>query len=287
MVIIKTVDGLKAFLNLQRTSHRSIGFVPTLGALHRGHLSLIRKSKDQADCTVVSIFVNPTQFNNKEDLKKYPRTIERDIDLLTTLEVDVLFYPGRDEVYPKGLDTAVNIELGILATTMEGKHRPGHFEGVMEVVNRLLNIVGPDFLIMGQKDFQQQAIIRFMIKTLQLPVELVVSETIREGNGLAMSSRNERLSVEGRAQAGVIHQVLNSIPEISKEVSPGKAEEWAFEELKRGGMKPEYVSIVHKTELTPIKEWQNGKDAVVCTAVWIEGIRLIDNVLFEQPHSLS
>ena len=209
-VVEKTSD-IAAIIHRNRKKGNTIGFVPTMGALHTGHLSLVKKSIKENDLTIVSIFVNPTQFNNKIDLAKYPRTLEADLSLLMPLKVDIVFNPSVQEIYPLGDTEGSDIDLGGLDTYMEGAFRPGHFKGVAQVVRRLLEIVGPDRLYMGQKDFQQFTIIQFMIRNLKINTTLVVCPIIRETNGLAMSSRNVRLSEETRAKAGIIYKTLKAI----------------------------------------------------------------------------
>ena len=194
MFIFKKTEDLRNFLQQKNNVTHDVGFVPTMGALHEGHLSLIRMSKSSNSLCICSIFVNPTQFNQTADLQKYPRTTSKDISLLAKVGCDVLFLPDESEVYPSDLDTSVKIDMNGLDTVMEGEFRPGHFAGVMQVVKRLLDITQPTHLYMGQKDFQQFSIIKHMIKQLDMPVNLVMAPTVREENGLAKSSRNERLT---------------------------------------------------------------------------------------------
>jgi pantoate--beta-alanine ligase len=191
-----------------RRAGRTIGFTPTLGALHSGHLQLMQRSQRECDVAICSIFVNPTQFNDPTDLKKYPRTLKADKTLLESIEVDYLFNPLVDEVYPKGLDTHVEIDFGQLDKVMEGAMRPGHFAGVAQVVKRLLDMVRPTHLYMGQKDFQQFTIIQHMIDLLDMPVQLVVCPIVREADGLAMSSRNRRLSDSTLQDFGICTEAI-------------------------------------------------------------------------------
>lgn len=278
MLVFFDVNTLCAWLNDQKQSGVSIGFVPTMGALHAGHISLIKSSLTNNDITVCSIFVNPTQFNDPADLAKYPRTYDADCKLLISGYCDVLFYPTVEEIYPK--DTIeVKVDLKGLDNVMEGIHRPGHFKGVVQVVHRLLDIVKPDRLYMGQKDFQQFTIIDHMIKVLHLPVELVMCPIAREHNGLAMSSRNERLSNEGRKQAGELFAVLSKVLNLRKTHSPKQATTSLFAELNHDPFKPEYIEIVDRYTLKPIDRWQEEGTQVICTAVWLEGVRLIDNII--------
>lgn len=280
MHIIRPVDQLQAEINRLKSKGKSIGFVPTLGALHAGHASLFNKAKKSCDVVVVSIFVNPTQFNEASDLEKYPRTLGRDIEVLLSEEVDLLFYPHNEGVYPPGLNTHVDIDLDQLDKVMEGAERPGHFEGVMQVVNRLLDIVKPDALFMGQKDLQQHTIIAHMIETLDLPLELVVCPTMREESGLAMSSRNARLTKEGKIKAAEIHQTLQGIKENYSLENAHELQKSAMDTLSRDPFKAEYISIVDGKDLLSVINHPNPSGTVaVCCAVWLEGVRLIDNVV--------
>ncbi len=283
MLIFKKVADLREWLDRQNTP---IGFAPTMGALHEGHLELIRMAKREGCVAVASIFVNPTQFNDPKDLEKYPRTPEKDAALLLTAQCDALFIPSVEEVYPPGLDLTIQLDFQQLDQVMEGAFRPGHFKGMATVVNRLLDIVRPNKLYMGQKDFQQLSIVRDMIRQLQLPVELVMCPTVREADGLAMSSRNVRLSPEMRAAAPVIHQTLQwakkaleadkSVPEIQAE---------ALLRLEKAGMRPEYFDLVDATTLTPIptngaiQDIKPGHSIVACTALFAGDVRLIDNLV--------
>ena len=224
MLIFKKVADLRQWLDRQALP---IGFAPTMGALHEGHLELIRMAKREGCLAVASIFVNPTQFNDPKDLEKYPRTPEKDAALLLSAHCDALFIPEVVEVYPPEVNLTIDLDFRQLDQVMEGEFRPGHFKGMATVVNRLLDIVRPDKLYMGQKDFQQLSIVRDMIRQLQLPVELVMCPTVREPDGLAMSSRNVRLTPEMRQIAPLIHQILqwartaletdSSVPEIQAE----------------------------------------------------------------------
>ena len=277
MLIFRTVQDIQSWLTFYSAKGSSIGFVPTMGALHAGHISLIDRAKRENHLTVCSIFVNPTQFNDAKDLEKYPRTLESDSLLLSNAGCDVLFYPSVAEIYPPGL-AQVKVDLKGLDLVMEGAHRPGHFEGVVQVVHRLLDIVRPDRLYMGEKDFQQFTIIGHMIKELNLPVQLVVCPISREPHGLAMSSRNERLSTEGRKQAAFIYSTLSKAIDLKNTMKPEQICLQLFDELNQDPFKPEYVDIVGADDLLPIKTWTDSP-VVICTAVWLEGIRLIDNII--------
>lgn len=284
MLIFKSVRALELWLDESRKKNISIGFVPTMGALHEGHISLVRAAQSDNDITVCSIFVNPTQFNDPGDLKKYPRTFDEDARLLVDAGTDVLFYPEVPEVYPPGFK-GVDVDLNGLDQVMEGLHRPGHFKGVVTVVYRLLEIVKPDKLYMGQKDFQQFTIIDHMIHSLDLNVQLVVCPILREENGLAMSSRNTRLSPEGRKMAGLIHRLLIEGKKLIPARTPGEIESHCLELLNVPGFTPEYFSIVDSHRLISIQSWdelaESAARPIACAAVWLEGVRLIDNEYYD------
>lgn len=265
-----------------RGHHRKVGFVPTMGALHAGHLSLIQQSLAVNHFTICSIFVNPTQFNDAADLKKYPRTPARDIELLAASGCDVLFLPAVEEIYPKDLDPTVSVELGLLDRVLEGQFRPGHFAGVVQVVHRLLQLVQPDRLYMGQKDYQQFRIIREMIRQLELPVELVMVGIEREADGLARSSRNLHLSPEDRRIAPVIYQTLLKIKQywMEKEVEEWKS--WGSRQLEKAGLKPEYFEIIDGHSLQPIHAFGDADFVLTCTAAWAGEVRLIDNIIIKE-----
>lgn len=276
MLIIKSVSGLRRWLDQVRKKNESVGFVPTMGALHEGHIALIRASRAENDCTVCSIFINPAQFNDPGDLVKYPRTYEEDVRMLAEAGTDILFYPDEKEIYPPEF-TPIEVDLKGMDQVMEGHYRPGHFKGVVKVVYRLLDIVKPDRLYMGQKDFQQFTIIRQMILALEWPVRLIVCPIVREKNGLAMSSRNKRLSQEGRAKAGLIYQVLMEGKKLKPDLTPPQIESRCLELLRTPGFDPEYFSVVDNLTLEPLSGWDQTSRPVACVAVWLEGVRLIDN----------
>ncbi|MCL4153965.1 UNVERIFIED_CONTAM: hypothetical protein GTU68_029351 [Idotea baltica] len=280
MYIFRKVEDIQGRLNAWRKQGKRVGFVPTLGALHDGHLSLLKQARAQNEIVVCSIFVNPTQFNEASDLKKYPRTIEADIRVLLNGEVDVLLYPQVEEIYPPGIDTRVDIDLGAVAEVMEAEQRPGHFDGVMQVVKRLLDIVKPDRLYMGQKDFQQFTIVQHMIDYFKMPTELVVCPIKREAHGLAMSSRNERLSADTRAAARLIYDTLLSCKGAWGTKSIVELQRQALCALSVSPFKPEYFEIVDGYTLQPIDPEQPSDYVVACTAVWADNVRLIDNIIF-------
>ena len=283
MLLFKKVEDLQNHLRQIRSEGRTIGIAPTMGALHQGHLSLIGQCKERKDYSVCSIFVNPTQFNEVSDLEKYPRTIEKDIELLTSVDNDVLFMPSVKAVYPPGLETVLKLDFGSLATVMEGTHRPGHFEGMAQVVNRLLDIAEPHRIYMGQKDFQQFTIVRDMIQQLKKNIELVVCPIIREADGLAMSSRNLRLLAEDREQAMLLHQMLCKAKEQMNSLSPGEIKKQVMEELSGPpSFKPEYFEITDGYTLQSIDDFSKHDYVVACTAVWAGEVRLIDNMILKQ-----
>ncbi len=279
MKILKTNRGLQNNLSKERNIKKSIGFVPTMGALHEGHMSLIHEAQKECDVVVVSIFVNPTQFNEKSDLEKYPRPIERDTAMLKEHGVDYLFLPSTSQIYPKNLAPTPKINLGQLATTMEGEHRPGHFEGVIQVVYRLLMIVSPDQLYMGQKDFQQFTIIQAMLDQVDLKVELKVCQIHRQEDGLAMSSRNARLSAAAKKKATAIYNSLIYIKNNFHKEPIEKLKSEALEIQQKSGLTPEYIDIADGHSLQSIDNKSASNYIVVCTASWLEGIRLIDNMI--------
>ena len=279
MLSFDRVDAIRHILKKYRLAGKTIGFVPTMGALHEGHLDLVSRSKSECDITVVSIFVNPTQFNNPEDLEKYPRTLEDDLAKLRRQDVEFVFHPGVDEMYPPGLSIRDDFDFNGLDDVMEGQFRPGHFAGVGQVVNRLLDIVEPDRLFMGQKDFQQVAIVRKMLEQTDHKALLVMCPTIRASHGLALSSRNVRLSPSTREKAACIFEALSWMREQTIQLS--------VEELKAGfsercGIPPfkvEYIEIADGHSLRPVANLSAHSYVVACAAVWAEGVRLIDNMV--------
>lgn len=274
---------LKDFLNRQRAEGRSIGFVPTMGALHEGHLSLIRRSKDAQEVAICSIFVNPTQFNDPTDLLKYPRTEAEDLYLLHQTGCAAAFLPSEPEVYPAGQGVGPDFRFGVLDKTMEGEFRPGHFKGVAQVVHRLLQMVEPDSLYMGQKDFQQVAIVREMIKQAKLPVRLVMCPTAREENGLAMSSRNVRLSGAQRSRAALIYEMLQDVRARAKGDNLPALEVEALQRLRgEPGFRPEYFSVVDGKTLQPVRSLADSDYVVACVACWVGDVRLIDNLIIKE-----
>lgn len=260
--------------------HR-VGFVPTMGALHQGHVSLIQRAKAETSLVMCSIFVNPTQFNDPEDLKKYPRNTAWDVKLLTTAGCDVLFLPSTQEIYPPGLKTGLSLDFGSLEEVMEGIFRPGHFDGVAQVVKRLLDIVQPHRLYMGQKDYQQFTIVASMLEQLDSDIELVMCPIVREADGLAMSSRNVRLQPQYRKVAPKIYQTLQWARETAKKALPAQIRKEAVDRLNGPGLKVEYFEIVDGQTLQPIEQFADAETVVACTAVWAGEVRLIDNIIIK------
>lgn len=279
MLILKKVKDLENHLKKARKEGLSIGFVPTMGALHAGHIALINTSKRRCKLTVCSIFVNPTQFNDKSDFENYPVTIDHDIKMLSDAGCEVLFLPSVKEIYPNGLEQKKPYNFGLIANIMEGSFRPGHFDGMAQVVQRLLKIVKPDMLFMGQKDYQQQLIVGLLIKKIKMNTRLVMCPTIREKDGLAMSSRNTRLDAPARKLAVQISKTLKyaqtqlQIPKADVAVVQQKS-------LKKlagfNGIEPEYFEIRNARTLEMPR--RNTEKLIALTAAKIGGVRLIDNM---------
>jgi len=279
MIIFKKGLPLQNRLKQLKNINKKIGFVPTMGALHNGHLALIQQSKSPDTTTVCSIFVNPTQFNDKKDFEKYPVTIENDIYLLEKASTDILFIPAVDEIYPDGLATNFSYDLGYLETMLEGFYRPGHFQGVCRVMHKLLNIVQPDDLFMGQKDYQQCMVIKRLIELYKIPTQLHLVPTRREESGLAMSSRNVRLSDEAKQKASAIFKALSFIKNNISSLSIAQLKEKATAIILDAGFeKIDYIEICDADSLMPLNKFQQTK-MVALAAAFIEGVRLIDNML--------
>lgn len=279
MYLFKHVKELKHYLNALRNQNAAIGFVPTMGALHKGHLSLVRAAKKDNVKVVVSIFVNPTQFDDSGDLDAYPRTAPHDIDLLTTENTDMLFMPSEAEIYPPGVDSSNPFDFGKMASIMEGAYRKGHFDGMAQVVRRLLNIVGPDLLYMGQKDYQQQAIVKKMLEMMGSKTRLRTCPIIREPDGLAMSSRNIRLSAEDRKKALLISKTLFEAKKEASLFSLQETRKRALKKLAVPGLKVDYFEVVDAESLAPLMHFEDAKTVVICTTVRVGGVRLLDNII--------
>lgn len=281
MIILKYVADVASQLNKLRTAKSSIGFVPTMGALHDGHMSLLEKCKETCDITICSIFINPTQFNNADDFKKYPVSLENDIYLLEKKDCDILFLPEVSEMYPEGIESKKHFDLGYLENILEGKFRPGHFQGVCQVVKRLLQIVAPTHLFLGQKDYQQCMVIKRLLEIENLNIELIICKTLREKSGLAMSSRNLRLNEEQREQAAEIHKTLINLKQKIKPGSVSHLKKEAVEYLSNKNIKPDYVEIAEAGNLKAIEEWDGTTELVALAAAFIGDVRLIDNILLK------
>jgi pantoate--beta-alanine ligase len=281
MQVVKHISDLQTILTIKRKERLKIGFVPTMGALHEGHLSLVQIAGEQVNFVVVSIFVNPTQFNDKGDLERYPRDLQKDVDLLSTTACQLIFAPEPDEIYPEP-DTR-QFNFGQLEQVMEGKFRPGHFNGVAQVVSRLFDIVQPDKAFFGQKDFQQLAIISEMVRKLKLSVEIISCPIIREADGLAMSSRNMLLSPEQRSNAVHISSTLFEATNKTGELSVEELCQWVINRINENEfLKTEYFEIVNETTLAPVKHWNESCKKIGCIAVHCGKIRLIDNIEFKK-----
>jgi pantoate--beta-alanine ligase len=279
MEVFQKATLLTACISKLRKKGQSIGFVPTMGALHAGHISLVHQCGEQNDIVVASIFVNPTQFNDPEDLKKYPRMPEKDLPLLEAAGCHLVFMPDVQQVYP--IEDRRTFDFGGLDSCMEGAHRPGHFQGVAQVVTRFFDIIMPDRAYFGLKDFQQLAIIKKVSADLQYPVEIVPCAIVREADGLAMSSRNMRLNPNQRREAVAISQILFQAADMRKGHTPEQVKAFVEDAIRKApGVIPEYFEIVHPDTLQPIIIWPQTNAAVGCVAAWVGGVRLIDNIIF-------
>lgn len=278
MEIIKQAGILKSKIQAIRCGGSSIGFVPTMGALHEGHLQLLRASAKENDVTICSIFVNPTQFNNPDDYAFYPRTLEQDIALLQTVGCDYLFAPSAEEVYPQ--QTLLKFSFGKLETVMEGTHRPGHFNGVATVVSKLFHLVQPHKAYFGQKDLQQVAVLRQLVQGLGFDLELVCFPTVREESGLALSSRNKRLSERQQQQATHLYKSLRLAEEqIGRMPVAAIKQEVASYLSGVGEVKLEYFEVADPATLQPVKEIGKSREVALCIAAHVGDVRLIDNIL--------
>jgi pantoate--beta-alanine ligase len=278
MVIIKHIKDIENLARLQKSDSAVIGFVPTMGALHEGHISLIKKAKEENDLVVCSIFVNPTQFDNKNDFKKYPLNIEDDINKLEKAACDVLFLPSVEEMYPPN-EQSEHFKLGELETVLEGKYRPGHFQGVCIIVNKLLQAVKPNSLYLGKKDYQQCMVIKKMMREKEYKIDLYVCETVRETDGLAMSSRNMRLNEIERQQALKIIASLNLIKDNIQVGSLASLKRQATFFLEKNGFKVDYTEIADASTLEIINEWDGRRKLVALVAAFLNEVRLIDNII--------
>ena len=279
MIVFKKTADVHEWLLKCKNAGKKIGFVPTMGALHPGHISLLQKSKKSDAVSVCSIFVNPTQFNDVRDLENYPSTIEKDIDALEKAGCDVLFLPAVAEIYPNGTENAKKYELGFLEKIMEGKFRPGHFQGVCLVVHRLLNIIPADDLYLGQKDYQQCMVIKQLVAMEHINTTIHICPTVRESSGLAMSSRNVRLTQQAQKQALSIFETLCYIKNNLKPGSLAELKQTAAANLTEAGFRVDYVEIADAGNLHILNNWDGHTKAVALIAAFLGEIRLIDNML--------
>jgi len=281
MQVIKNIKALQQFLAAKRGLHNTIGFVPTMGALHLGHLSLVNRAAEEQDICVVSIFVNPTQFNDPEDLNQYPRMLDDDCEKLKSTACDVVFAPGEKEIYPDGKSDQQIFDFAYLDHVYEGRHRPGHFKGVGQVVSRLLHIVQPDALYLGNKDYQQLLVIKHLVKRyLKLPVQVIGCPIVREKDGLAMSSRNMLLNSKQRKDAVAIYNTLKLIRDKAESLNPDQLVRMAYQNLEQveSILSVEYFALVDALSLHPVLSWNDPVKVRAITAVQMDHVRLIDNM---------
>ena len=279
MQIIKTKQELQQTVAALKRQGKTIGLVPTMGALHEGHASLIRRCVSENEVTFVSVFVNPTQFNNMEDLQKYPRDLIRDAELLSTIGADFMFAPTPEEMYTaEEMNTTFEFDFGGLDQVMEGKMRPGHFNGVVQVVSKLFRLVQPDRAYFGEKDYQQLAIIRRMVDVMEFNLQIVGCPIVREESGLALSSRNERLSKAEKQTAVNISRILFASVDYAKTHSVPETQQWVINEINSiEGLEVEYYEIVDQTTLLPVTDFSH---AIGCVTVYCGPVRLIDNIKY-------
>jgi len=278
MIVIEKIADLQAYI--KEKAAKSVGFVPTMGALHDGHISLITRCVAENDLCVASVFVNPTQFNDKADLERYPRTPEADCAMLQAAGCDVVFMPTVQEMYPE--EDTRQFNFGSLETVMEGKYRPGHFNGVAQIVSKLFDAVQPHKAYFGEKDFQQVAIIRAMVEQLNYPIQIIACPIIREESGLARSSRNTLLTDEQRKKAALIAQVLTKSTTFVHSKSVSATIDWVEEQFKDDAdFRMDYYEIVDGNSLQPVQNWEDSEFIVGCIAVYCGKIRLIDNIHYK------
>ena len=279
MIVIEKIADLQAYI--KEKAAKSVGFVPTMGALHDGHISLITRSVAENDLCVASVFVNPTQFNDKADLERYPRTPEADCAMLQAAGCDVVFMPTVQEMYPE--EDTRQFNFGSLETVMEGKYRPGHFNGVAQIVSKLFDAVQPNKAYFGEKDFQQVAIIRTMVQQLNYPIEIIACPIIREESGLARSSRNTLLTNEQRKKAALIAEVLTKSTTFAQNNSVAATISWVEDQFKGDTeFTMDYYEIVDGNTLQPITDWNESDFVVGCIAIYCGKIRLIDNIKYKE-----
>ena len=279
MVVFKYSKYLRKYLEHIRSEGLSTGFVPTMGALHAGHLSLISQSRKNADITVCSIFVNPVQFNNKDDFQKYPSSIENDILLLEESGCDILFMPDEQEIYPDEASKIKHFEIGPIENILEGKFRPGHFRGVCNVVEKLLKITEPSHLFLGQKDYQQCLIVSKLIKLLNLNIKVSICPIIREADGLAMSSRNLRLNENERKTAAKLHESLNNIKTRLPLENFLRLKQSAISDLEKKGFRIDYLEMANADDLELLENINGNYNAILLIAAFLNDVRFIDNLM--------
>ncbi|MBN2175988.1 MAG: pantoate--beta-alanine ligase [Bacteroidales bacterium] len=278
MKTVNTISETRDLINSIKIQGKTVGFVPTMGALHDGHITLIREARKENNFIVCSIFVNPIQFNNPNDLKNYPREIEKDIKKLVEAKCDLLFHPSVEEMYPEPDNTI--FDFGDLDKVMEGAFRPGHFNGVAVVVKKLFEIVTPHRAYFGMKDYQQLVIIHQLTKDYEIPVEIVPCTTVREKDGLAMSSRNQLLSKSERKIAPIIYETLKLVKVQSGYATISELKDFVHDQFrKHKNMKLEYFEIVDMYTLKSIRTWADSRTAIACIAVYLGNVRLIDNII--------
>ena len=281
MRVVKTISELKSLISGYKQENKTVGLVPTMGALHAGHKSLVDRARNENDIVVVSVFVNPTQFNNKQDLATYPRTEERDCALLEAAGCDVVFMPAVEEVYPEPDNR--QFDLGAVAEVMEGAHRPGHFNGVAQIVSKLFGFVEPDRAYFGEKDFQQIAVIRKMVQLEGFKLQIVACPIKREDDGLALSSRNVRLKAEQRQLAPNIYRVLKESCNFAKSHTVAETEKFVVDSLNAlPQMEVEYYSIVDALTMQPVSDWADADSITGCITVYCGEVRLIDNIAYKK-----
>lgn len=281
MRVVKTISELKSLISGYKQENKTVGLVPTMGALHAGHKSLVDRARKENAIVVVSVFVNPTQFNNKQDLATYPRTEERDCALLEAAGCDVVFMPAVEEVYPEPDNR--QFDLGAVAEVMEGAHRPGHFNGVAQIVSKLFGFVEPDRAYFGEKDFQQIAVIRKMVQLEGFKLQIVACPIKREDDGLALSSRNVRLTAEQRQLAPNIYRVLKESCNFAKSHTVAETEKFVVDSLNAlPQMEVEYYSIVDALTMQPVSDWADADSITGCITVYCGEVRLIDNIAYKK-----
>ncbi len=281
MKVVKTISELKSLVKGFKQDNKVVGLVPTMGALHAGHKSLVDRARAENDIVVVSVFVNPTQFNNKQDLATYPRTEERDCALLEAAGCDVVFMPSVEEVYPEPDNR--QFDLGAVAEVMEGAHRPGHFNGVAQIVSKLFAFVEPDHAYFGEKDFQQIAVIRKMVELEGFKLQIVACPIKREDDGLALSSRNVRLTPEQRQLAPNIYRILKESCTFAQSHTVAETEKFVVDSLNAlPQMEVEYYSIVNALTMQPVSDWADASEITGCITVYCGEVRLIDNIAYKK-----